>query len=556
MEILRTENLSFAYPEAELNALDGISLKVKSGEFILLCGESGCGKTTLIKLLKKEIAPFGKRTGEIYCFGENQNNADPLTLAADIGYVTQNPEHQIVTDTVWQELAFGLENLGLSGQVIRRRVAEMASYFGIGHLFDKKTFELSGGQKQLLNLAAVMVMQPKILLLDEPTAQLDPIAAADFISTLQKINHELGLTVILTEHRLEEVFPIADRVWVMEKGKIIIDAPPRKVGDILKSRDPNHPMMGALPSGVRIFEALDVKADCPLTVKEGRAFVTSNFKNEICSLPILPTDENAEKVLTAKNLRFKYDRNLPDVLKDCSLTLFKGETLSILGGNGVGKSTLLKVLGGLQKPYMGRVKVFGKDIGKATEKDLYKKGIAILPQDPTTLFLHKNVKEDLTYILDSMDILGDDCENQINQVAEKLGISHLLDRHPYDLSGGEQQKAALAMVLLRQPKILLMDEPTKGIDALSKNTMAKIISRLKKDGLTLLMVTHDVEFAAVNSNRCALFFGGEIVSVSSPVEFFENNNFYTTAANRMVRGYYKNAVSVDDVITLCKRNKG
>lgn len=221
MALLQIENLSFRYPKSERLALDSVTLNIHAGDFVVVCGESGCGKTTLLKLLKRELAPAGEKNGSISYNELLQEELDPRVSAHEIGYVLQNPDNQIVTDKVWHELAFGLENLGIPTQVIRRRVGEMASYFGIQDWFRRNTDELSGGQKQLLNLAAVMVMQPKILILDEPTSQLDPIAAADFIATLQKLNRELGLTILLVEHRLEEVFPIADKVLFMLAVKFI-----------------------------------------------------------------------------------------------------------------------------------------------------------------------------------------------------------------------------------------------------------------------------------------------------------------------------------------------
>ena len=285
MEILRIENLSFRYPNAKSNAIDGVSLSINDGDFVVVCGESGCGKTTLLKLLKSELAPVGEKSGKIFYCGKEQEMLDPKSSASQIGYVLQNPDNQIVTDKVWHELAFGLENMGVDSDIIRRRVGEMASYFGIHEWFRKKTDELSGGQKQLLNLAAIMVMQPKILILDEPTSQLDPIAASDFIATLHKLNRELGLTIILVEHRLEEVFPIADKVLLMDSGKALLFDVPEAIGRKLLKAHSDHRMLCALPSAVRIFTALGIEDECPLTVKEGRDFLERHFEaNNACKI--------------------------------------------------------------------------------------------------------------------------------------------------------------------------------------------------------------------------------------------------------------------------------
>lgn len=555
MEILRIENLSFKYPNAENYALCDVSFSVDSGEFIVLCGESGCGKTTLLKMLKKELSPFGERTGKVFYGGVLQENVDANVSACEIGYVFQNPENQIVTDKVWHELAFGLENMGVETNVIRRRVGEMASFFGIEGWFRKRTDELSGGQKQLLNLASVMVMQPKILILDEPTAQLDPIAASDFIAAVHKINRQLGLTVILAEHRLEEAFPISDRVLLMDTGKVLLYDRPENIAKGLQNIDRDHPMLLSLPSATRIFSQLEIQGKCPLTVKEGRQFLESNFA---CTEKIEFTEkyshsENA--AIELKNAWFRYEKDLPDVLRGTNLTVWEGEIFSLLGGNGTGKTTALGVISNLNKPYRGTVKINGKPLRTYKGNSLYRKTLAYLPQDPQTVFVEDTVQGDFECLLDSLKMPNDEKKAKIEAVSKKIGISHLMKRHPYDLSGGEQQKCAIAKMLLLEPKILLLDEPTKGLDAHAKRELQMILSFLKKDGMTVLLVTHDIEFSAEVSDRCALFFDGEVISSDVPEKFFSENNFYTTAANRMARTLWKNTVTCGQVVAECKKGK-
>ena len=541
MDILQIENLNFRYPGAERNAVDGVSFSVHSGEFMVVCGVSGCGKTTLLRLLKPELAPAGKLDGRIvYCGGER--------TPAQIGYVLQNPDNQIVTDKVWHELAFGLENLGLPTEVIRRRVGEMANYFGIQDWFRKKTDELSGGQKQLLNLAAVMVMQPRVLILDEPTSQLDPIAASDFIATLQKLNRELGLTILLVEHRLEEVFPIADRVLLMDSGRVLVCDAPEKIGDALPD---GHPMRAALPSAVRIFRSVQVADRCPLTVREGRDFLERHFGNCRGMLPE-PAYRHGENVaVELKNVWFRYEKDLPDVLRGTSVQVYAGEIYAVLGGNGTGKTTMLQVIAGVCKAYRGKVLIAGKQIRDYGGNSLYRGVLALLPQNPQTVFIRDTVRADLTEMLEVHGVPKAEREKKIMDVAEKLSIASLLDRNPFDLSGGEGQKCALAKVLLTNPGILLLDEPTKGIDAGGKLVLKDILERLKADGMTVLLVTHDVEFAAETADRCALFFDGEILSADTPMRFFGGNTFYTTAANRMARTLCPNAVTCGQVVAFC-----
>ena len=541
MDILQIENLNFRYPGAERNAVDGVSFSVHSGEFMVVCGVSGCGKTTLLRLLKPELAPAGKLDGRIvYCGGER--------TPAQIGYVLQNPDNQIVTDKVWHELAFGLENLGLPTEVIRRRVGEMANYFGIQDWFRKKTDELSGGQKQLLNLAAVMVMQPRVLILDEPTSQLDPIAASDFIATLQKLNRELGLTILLVEHRLEEVFPIADRVLLMDSGRVLVRDAPEKIGDALPD---GHPMRAALPSAVRIFRSVQVADRSPLTVREGRDFLERHFGNRRGTLPE-PAYRHGENVaVELKNVWFRYEKDLPDVLRGTSVQVYAGEIYAVLGGNGTGKTTMLQVIAGVCKAYRGKVLIAGKQIRDYGGNSLYRGVLALLPQNPQTVFIRDTVRADLTEMSEVHGVPKAEREKKIMDVAEKLSIASLLDRNPFDLSGGEGQKCALAKVLLTNPGILLLDEPTKGIDAGGKLVLKDILERLKADGMTVLLVTHDVEFAAETADRCALFFDGEILSADTPMRFFGGNTFYTTAANRMARTLCPNAVTCGQVVAFC-----
>lgn len=553
MDILQIKNVTFRYLDADKAALQNVFLTVQQGEFVVLCGESGCGKSTLLKLLKREIAPFGEKSGEILYAGIPQEQMSDRQAASEIGFVLQNPESQIVTDKVWHELAFGLESLGYPTQVIRRRVAEMANYFGMEDWFHKKTTVLSGGQKQMLNLASVMAMRPKILLLDEPTAQLDPIAATSFIGTVQKLNRELGLTVLLVEHRLEEVLPIADRVLLMEKGRLVYTGSPRSIGTYFKT-NPTHPMAAGLPAAMRIYNALHSDAECPLTVKEGREFITQNFDNRIRTLKKQEYAHSDKTVLELNEVWFRYEKELPDVLRGITFSVYEGEHFCVLGGNGAGKTTMLGVIAGLRKAYRGKVLINGKKIGQLSEKALYRHNIALLPQNPQTVFLKKTVKEDFVEICKAMEYKKEEAERRIQEAAGKMGIQPLLQMHPYDLSGGEQQKAALAKMLLLQPKILLLDEPTKGIDASAKRNLAEILRALKAEGITIITVTHDVEFAAANADRCAFFFAGELVSVDPPAAFFADNHYYTTAAKRIAGDYYDNAVLCEDVIALCRAN--
>ncbi len=547
MESYKIENLSFTYPNREDKALDNINITVNQGEFITLCGKSGCGKTTLLRLLKTSLAPYGALCGSICFDGKVLSEINLKEQAAKIGFVMQSPDNQIVTDKVWHELAFGLESLGYSTPEIRTRVSEMASFFGIQTWFHKKVTELSGGQKQLLNLASVMVMQPSVLILDEPTSQLDPIAAQEFLKTLEKINRELGTTIILSEHRLEDAFPISDRVIVMDNGKIIVDEEPKKVGEILKTI--NHDMYSALPAPMRVYGALENNFEYPLNVRDGRAWLEKYSENHTLNSEIIPkknSDIASQSVIELKDVYFRYEKELPDVIKGLNIKINKGELFGIVGGNGTGKTTALSLISGLNVPYRGEVLINGEIVSKV--KNLYNGILGVLPQNPQSVFVKKTVYLDLMEILSDKKLPKEEKEIRIRNISALCRIENLLDCHPYDLSGGEQQRAALAKVLLMSPKILLLDEPTKGLDAHFKQIFADIISDLKSNGITVVMVTHDIEFCAEYADRCAMFFDGNITSVGEPREFFAGKNFYTTSANRMARTTLPTAVLADDII--------
>ncbi|MBQ3194108.1 MAG: ATP-binding cassette domain-containing protein [Oscillospiraceae bacterium] len=543
------KNLSFSYPTAKgKDSLHNVNLTIHKGEYVVLCGKSGSGKTTLLRHLKSVLTPHGKHTGEILFNGVPMEKVCQRDQSSKIGYVMQNPDDQIVTDKVWHELAFGLESLGCDQKTMRARVAEMACYFGIQDWFHRDVANLSGGQKQLLNLASIMAMQPEVLILDEPTSQLDPIAASDFLNTVRKINIELGTTVIITEHRMEDIFPYADRAIVMDGGSVIADDTPRNIGKLLY--DQKNDMFAAMPTPVRVFYGSHGEGDCPLTVREGRNWLSRSFVEEpkIKTVAVPKPDEEIEyPALSMKELWFRYERNTPDILRGVSAEVPKGILYAIVGGNGAGKSTTLKAICGICRPYRGKVKVFGKPVEKYKSTELFGGTLAMLPQDPKSLFVKKTVREDLEEMTKDKALIA--------QIASTCQIEKLMDSHPYDLSGGEQQRAALAKVLLTQPKLLLLDEPTKGIDSFFKETFAEILKELKARGITIVMVSHDVEFCARYADLVSMFFDGQILTTDHPRRFFGNNSFYTTAANRMSRHVFSMAVTAEDVVSLYRQNK-
>lgn len=531
VEKIKIKNLIFSYPNSEKTALNDINLTVNQGEFVTICGKSGCGKSTLLRHLKPILTPHGKTSGEIYFNGKSIYDLSDREQAENIGFVMQNPDNQIVTDKVWHELVFGLESLGINSAEIRSKAAEMASFFGIQNWFYENVANLSGGQKQILNLASVMTMNPTLLLLDEPSSQLDPIAAHDFFTMLERINTELGVTIILSEHNLSEVFPLSDKVAVMENGKITDENTPYKIGEELKQNS----MFAALPTPTKIYYSLgNNSGNCPITIRDGHKWLEKQQINEHFEFKAEKNRINTEPILELKDVWFRYEKNSDDILKGLSFKVHENEFYAIVGGNGVGKSTALSVISKINKPYRG--KVFINDDTK----------VAVMPQNPQSLFLKKSVLEELYDAV--FDVEKEKRKNEIEYIIKLCELDNLLENHPYDLSGGEQQRVALAKMLLRKPDLLVLDEPTKGLDACFKRKLATILKSLQKNGMTVLMVTHDIEFCAEYADICAMFFDGKIVSEAPPRKFFAENNFYTTSAKRMADGIIENAVLDKDVI--------
>ena len=563
MEILRVDGLKFSYPNQLKKALNNINFSIDEGDFVLICGESGCGKSTLLRHLKPELSPHGQVSGDIYYYSQKINDYTSKQIASEIGYVLQNPDSQIVTDKVWHELAFGLENMGLDTQSIRLRVAEMASFFGIQGWFRKNVNDLSGGQKQLLNLASIMAMQPKILILDEPTSQLDPIAAKDFIDTLVRINKELSTTIIMTEHNLEDIYSVCDKVIVMEDGKVICNDTNYKVVDIL-SGDKNHKMFKSLPTPSKIYNQLngylEGASKSPLTVKDCRQWLNDSIDEvTITKLDDTETEINIgekdrEIAIELKDVYFQYTKTSEPTIRDLSFKVYKGEIYSILGGNGTGKSTTLSLVARQRKPQRGKIFINNIEMKKYNNKSLYENNLALLPQNPQSLFVFETVREDLEEVLILKNKDREYIDKEVKRVSKLLDIEHLLEHHPYDLSGGELQRAGMAKVMLLNPKIILLDEPTKGLDAYCKEEIGKMLMKLRDMGVTIVVVSHDIEFSARYSDRCAMFFDGSIVSEGTPKEFFLGNNFYTTVSNRIARNIFEDTLIYEDVVSLCKKN--
>ncbi len=583
MALVEFENFSFRYPKQK-NTLSNINLDVSPGEFVLLCGPSGSGKTTLLANIKNEIKPVGDSEGTIYYDGVDIRNLEEKRSASEIGFLFQNPEDQFVSDNVLQEIAFSLENMGLSTGEIRNRVAEMAAFFGLDKHLYRNVSELSGGQKQLVNLCSLLVLKPKLLLLDEPTSQLDPIAAYDFLSILRRLNEEFSITIMATEHKIDNLFPFIDKAVFLEDGFIKYRDEPRRV---CSEAWKNDIFRNYLPSVTRIHFLLQSKyqspnkVEIPLNIREGRRYL-SLLNNQLEEIPRAQLngglklnealnsqnslDKHSKVLMECKDVWFGYLKE-HIVLEGIFLQVKQGEFLSMLGGNGTGKTTLLQILSGLLKPQKGKV-IHGKDLTlgyvhqnplihfhqETVEEELMELS-AEFPEDKSrsTGFLgflseHSSSKKATSSV--NLRIFSGDrsvFEHEREELIDLFGLSELLGKHPYDCSGGEQQKIAITKALLTNPDILFLDEPTKGIDPMSKLHLADKLKKLQEKGLTIVMTTHDIEFAAEYTERCVLLFDGGLQVDDTPKSVFSNNNFYTTFVNRMVKDYLPDCITLEDV---------
>lgn len=527
--------MTYYYPEGEKPALKGINLSIEEGEFLLITGGSGSGKSTLARVLAGLIPDFygGRFGGRVYFQGRDLGRMDRRKLAREVGIVFQDPEKQLVMTSVEAEIAFGLENLGLPRVEMSRRVAEVMGFLDLAEIRQEFTAHLSGGQKQKLALAAVLAMQPRVLVLDEPTSQLDPVAAEEFLNLVKRLNEEMGLTIILIEQRLERCFHLADRVVLMEDGQVRYEGTPEQLSRWAVQRD-----IPFVPPVARFFARIGFPS-IPVTVKEGRQLLRSNFnRREFPPLKPAVKADPEEQVLAMIKVWFTYPDG-KEALQDISIQIAAGELVALLGANGAGKSTLLKTMAGLLKPGRGRVQVMGRDLSNGGRPGDSR--IAYLSQNPNDYLFQDTVEEELLSTLKNFGLPDDGI---VDEILEKLDLQRYRRANPRDLSSGERQRVALASILVARPRLLLLDEPTRGMDYPLKEKLGEMVTGLSREGVSVVLVTHDVEFAANFASRVLLLFAGRIVADGPKHQVLGQSVFYSTQIGKMCRGY------VDGVLTL------
>ena len=537
VELIKVVDFNFEYSLAKHKSLSDINLNVNSGDFITIAGDSGSGKTTLLRQMKPELWPVGKRTGEIYFEGQPISKLPKRESAQSIGMVFQNPDDQLVMDNVIQELAFSLENINVPTDVIQQRIAELVSFLGLQDILYENVQNLSGGRKQLVNLAAVLILRPKLLILDEPTAQLDPIATKEFISLLSRVHDELGIAIVMSEHILDDVLPLSNKLWILEHGELKAEG---SVAEVLKSISKDSHLKSFIPDVPYLFLQEDLPnklqlTDLPLTVAQGREVLQANHVKLNGNLQVRADESQQPVVAKLSHLAFEYDKNGNYILNDLNLTVHKQDWLAIIGKNGTGKTTLLKSIMGLLSLRRGRVQLLGKKLSYWLKNtDRFYKEVSYLSQNPSDYFSYDTVREEFVERAKQLKI--DNPESAAESMLKKLTIENIADRNPYDASGGEQQLIALGILLFSNPKLLFMDEPTKGLDPIRRQELGNILEKLQiEQELTVVMVSHDMNFSAQFATQCALLFDGKLVAQAEPHQFFADNFFYTTTVNRMLR---------------------
>ncbi len=556
--MIKIRDLTFYYGDASRPALQDVNLDIEDGEFVLVTGPSGCGKTSLCRCLNGLIPHFygGEIAGGLEVQGLDVMRHTTRELATRVGMVFQDPENQLVSMDVQREVAFGLENLAFPKDVMAKRVEESLDTLGISGLRHRQVHELSGGEKQKVVISSVLALHPDVLVLDEPTSELDPKGAEEVLSIVRRLNDELGITVILVEHRLDRVVHLVDRMIVMGEGKIIADGSPRAVlsnGDITS--------IGAgVPPIVRIVQRLRDNGfnidDIPLTVKEGRSMLKDIFMGAGGStLSQAESADNGRPVIEIDKLWYAYPEGIT-ALKNVSLRICEGEFVAVMGRNASGKTTLVKHINGLLKPTKGKVIVNGIDTRRATIAQLSRK-VGFIFQNPNDHIFADTVEEEIAFILKNLGFDSGEIAARIDEMLEMFALKEYRRQYPRSLSGGERQRVAMASVLVARPRVLILDEPTRGMDYRLKSELMRFLNGYREKGNTVVLVTHDVETVAEHADRVVLLSEGRVVVDGNKRDVLSRALFFSPQINRLVQAFEKygvpnNILTVDEALDILK----
>ena len=561
MPYIEIKELTYHYPKEPSPVLKDINLQLNKGEILFVVGESGSGKSTLAKCISGAVPNFygGTIQGSVSIDGKGIIEMKHNKRAREVTMVFQDPESQLIMNKVHREIAFGLENVGIQSSEIKRRIWEAMQFSNILDLASREINTLSGGQKQRVAITAAIAYMPSCIILDEPTSQLDPASAEDVIALIKKINDELGITIIIIEQRIDKWFDIADKVLILSKGEIAFLGNKKELYNERRVE-----LLDFLPNYLKISKALNI-ATMPHSLRESRRSIEA-FKYEYETTMVTQDLSSAKEIIRIENLDCKYEDNL--VIKGLSTSIKQGELISIMGANGAGKSTFLKSLMGLIS-YSGSIKVLKdslmgdyeskklsknfienfsgeyREVRKFKIKDI-SRVLGYVSQNPNDYISKETVYDELKFTLDNYNIKD---YGVIEDTLKALGMYNLKDKNPRDLSGGEIQRVAIASILVLKPKVLLLDEPTRGLDLKVKRMLGEILLELNKSGTTVVLVTHDVEFASEFCSRFLLMFNGEIVGDGSREEVLGRGIYYTTNINKIFRNISSDIFTLKDFLS-------